>query len=672
MCGIAGVWGKSRRECLEHSLALLRHRGPDAQGIFEDKSRGVGLVHARLSILDPRPCGNQPMVSEDGKVVLTYNGEIYNYRELRRELENSECAIGSSPSNPLVNKTLAQNGPLGGGAKRGGWRGNSDTEVLLRLYLHSKERKKSFPQMLRQLNGIFAFAIWDGNSEELLLARDAFGVKPLYFASRQEQFVFGSEIKAMMPFLQAQGELDEVALERYLTFLWCPGEQTPNRLIRKINPGEFLRLRDANIIEKSSWFDLPCGRASPRPAVVQGPLTRALVRHLRRAVHLQMISDVPLGAFLSGGLDSSAVATFAREMDPSLRCFTIDAGQSSQEGFDHDLPYARKVAQHLKVQLEVIRVAPEQLAAGIEDMIYQLDEPLADPAPLHVLFICKLARQHGIKVLLSGVGGDDLFAGYRRHQALAWLRWLGRVPRPARSVLEQLTQQLPPNLPVARRLAKLLGAAQQANDGQLLELFRWIGRKELEALYSDSFRKSVEQTLAEQPLLDFLAGIPHDTSPLDRALALEQRFFLTDHNLLYTDKMSMAAGVEVRVPFLDPELVEFAARIPNSMKLRGRNGKWILKKAMEPFLPQEVVYRPKTGFGAPLRRWLRVELRDWLAETLSPERIRHRGLFRPEAVQKLIAHNAQGRVDATYTLFSLACIEVWCRRFQDGQGRRFA
>jgi asparagine synthase (glutamine-hydrolysing) len=216
---------------------------------------------------------------------------------------------------------------------------------------------------------------------------------------------------------------------------------------------------------------------------------------------------------------------------------------------------------------------------------------------------------------------------------------------------------------MVRRLTKFLGAGCSEGDDQIVELFRWLGKSELTFLYSKSFREALGDSLAEQPMIEFLAGVSNDASPLDRLLALEQRFFLADHNLLYTDKMSMAEGVEVRVPFLDPDLVDFAARIPDAMKQRGREGKWIFKKAMEPYLPQEVIDRPKSGFGAPLRRWLKIEMRDWLANILSVSRLKKRGLFEPAAVQRLIQNNQSGRIDAAYTLFSLACIEIWCQRF---------
>jgi len=323
------------------------------------------------------------------------------------------------------------------------------------------------------------------------------------------------------------------------------------------------------------------------------------------------------------------------------------------------------VAAHLKVPLEVVRIDATRMAEDLPEMVAQLDEPLADPAPLNVLYISRLAREHGIKVLLSGAGGDDLFTGYRRHRALMAEDLWSWLPRSARVGLERLTGRLDQRRPLGRRLRKLFNGASLDGDARLVNYFRWVDRKDFTALYTSEFRAALGAARAEDPILAFLADLPPNTSRLERMLTLEQRFFLTDHNLTYTDKMSMAVGVEVRVPFLDLDMVEYAARIPVRFKQRGREGKWVLKKAMEPYLPQDVIYRPKTGFGAPLRRWMRVELRDLLADVLGEQSLRRRGLFEPAAVQRLIQANDKGQIDASYTLLSLMCIELWCRRFVD-------
>ncbi|OQX12635.1 MAG: asparagine synthase (glutamine-hydrolyzing) [Desulfobulbaceae bacterium A2] len=637
MCGIAGCFlaGGVAPDpaALQAASAAIAHRGPDDSGVFVDQAPGIGLVHARLSILDLSPLGHQPMSGADGAVVLVFNGEIYNFRELRHELIGQGVAF----------------------------RGQSDTEVLLQMYLAEGEA------MLPRLNGIFAFALWDSRSQTLLLARDALGVKPLYYAAMHDGFFFASEIKALTSWLPNAPALDLAALRRYLSFLWCPGEGTPFQAVRKVLPGEAVQVRQGRIERRWRWYRLPSVRGVVADLKEEDALAGTLA-HLRQAVRRQLVADVPVGAFLSGGLDSSAIVALAREEQPDIRCFTIEAVGGQEEGATDDLPYARRVAKHLHVPLEVISIDAGRMADDLERMVVQLDEPLADPAPLNVLYICQLARQHGMKVLLSGAGGDDLFSGYRRHRALELERYWNWLPVSCREGIEGMAKGLNQRRAWARRLRKFLNGAGLDGDERLVHYFVWAGRDDLVALYSPAFRSTMGDAVAEAPMLEFLAELHPAAGPLERMLALEQRFFLADHNLIYTDKMSMATGVEVRVPFLDLEMVEFAARIPAKLKQRGRIGKWVLKKAMEPYLPHDVIYRPKTGFGAPLRRWMRHELRELLGDLLSPDSLKRRGLFEPFAVQRLISANDSGRVDASYTLLSLVCIEIWCRAYLDRSG----
>jgi asparagine synthase (glutamine-hydrolysing) len=305
------------------------------------------------------------------------------------------------------------------------------------------------------------------------------------------------------------------------------------------------------------------------------------------------------------------------------------------------------------------------MASDLESMVAQLDEPLADPAPLNVLYISQLARQSGMKVLLSGAGGDDLFTGYRRHRAIQAERLWSWLPSSARNMLERATASLDQRRASSRRFAKLFRGAGLTGDRRIANYFTWASNADILALYSPAMREAVRDIDVLAPMTDFIAPLPRSVSSVDRMLALEQRFFLPDHNLTYTDKMSMAVGVEVRVPFLDLELVDFAARIPARFKQRGAVGKWVFKRAMEQYLPREVIYRPKAGFTAPLRRWMQNELRPIVGDYLSPDSLRRRGLFDPAAVSLLVDANLAGRVDANHTILSLLCIEIWCRRFVD-------
>ncbi len=632
MCGIAGYFGSFTPKQLARADSLQTHRGPDADGMWFDSGAGIGLAHRRLSILDLSPTGAQPMGSEDGSVVVVFNGEIYNFRELRAELE-------------------------AGGHH---FRGHSDTEVLLRLYLVHGE------QMLGRLNGIFAFALWDKRDKSLFIARDALGVKPLYYTETVTGFAFASELKALLCLSPEARALDVPALHRYLTFLWCPGAGTPLRGVHKLLPGEAMVVQASRIARRWTWYQLPIFRGV-KADLSEADALAGTVDALRRAVHRQLVADVPVGAFLSGGLDSSSVVAFAREQAPDIRCFTIEAASGQESGAADDLPYARRVARHLNVPLDVVRIDASRMAQDLERMVVQLDEPLADPASLNVLYISQLAREQGVKVLLSGAGGDDLFTGYRRHVAVQYEHYWQWLSPGARRGLERWTSGLDQRNPLLRRLAKLFSGVGLKGDARLAAYFAWARESELLELYTPEFRASLGQACAAGPMLDFLKPLPASVRPLDRMLALEQRFFLADHNLTYTDRMSMAAGVEVRVPFLDLDLVEHAARVPLGLKQRGRVGKWVLKKAMEPYLPKDVIYRPKTGFGAPLRRWMRHDLRHLLGDLLSVDSLKRRGLFEPAAVQRLIVRNDSGKADAAYTLLSLLCIEIWCRASVDGR-----
>lgn len=639
MCGILGFSGSFDPALLHAGLRSISHRGPDDSGVFVDAASSIGLGHVRLSILDLSSLGHQPMTSADGAVFIVFNGEIYNFRELRAQLE----------------------------AEGNAFRSHTDTEVLLALY---RARGNA---MLGLLNGIFAFAIYDRADQSLFLACDAMGVKPLYFSEGDRGFVFASELKALLACGDIEASLDVTALSRYLGFLWSPGGATPLKGVYRLGPGEALRVKRGHIVRRWRWAEsmwIKPGFGAVRAATGQtttdaADAIRQVREGVRTAVHRQMVADVPVGAFLSGGLDSSAVVAMAREVSPDIDCFTIDTGPVRDAGVTDDLPYARRVAKHLGVKLHEIRVDSPRMAADLERMVFQLDEPLADPAPLNVFYISQLARQHGVKVLLSGAGGDDLFTGYRRHRALMLERYWAWLPLAARVGLRDISRHLGQGGALGRRVTKAFAHADWPADKRLTGYFLWADPAQVLGLFAPEHRAALVHEAMTAPMEGYLASLHPGLPPLQRMLALEQRFFLADHNLLYTDKMSMAVGVEVRVPFLDNDLVRLANALPPGIKQRGTEGKWVLKKAMEPYLPHEVIYRPKTGFGAPLRHWLRHELRELVDDTLSADTLRRRGLFDPKAVAALVADDRAGRVDAAYTILGLVCIEIWCRKFLD-------
>lgn len=633
MCGIVGLWGKFSEGDLRCGLASIAHRGPDDEGIMSP-GHGVWFGQRRLSIIDLSASGHQPMSAAGVPVTIIYNGEVYNFRELKEELQLAGYSF----------------------------RGTSDTEVILAMYLAFGD------EMLKRLNGIFALAIWDGRSRRLLLARDPVGVKPLYVTRGSRGLAFASEIKALFASKAVPAVVNRRAVLAHLGFLWSPGDQTIAANVSKILPGEAVWLSGPDAVERR-WFyaDLPI---APVPHVGDSrSIAEGLVSAIRSAVQRQMVSDVPVGAFLSGGLDSSSIVAFAREFAGAngLQCFTIaqSGGSTETEGFADDLPYATRVADHLGVELQTVNVGSE-MADRLETMIYHLDEPTADPAALNTLFISELARSQGIKVLLSGSGGDDILTGYRRHYALQQERWWAWLPLGVRRFIAALAGRLPVGHPLVRRIGKALAYADLDEARRLISYFLWVKPETAVCLLRqlDGAEKlSVDDLFS--PMLGTLSRFSSTAAPLEKMLYLEGKHFLADHNLNYSDKMGMAAGVEIRVPLLDLEVVEFAARIPINMRQNGAVGKWILKRAMEPYLPHDVIYRPKTGFGAPLRVWFRGRLKPLVDDVFSESAIRSRGLFDVAVVRELLARDAAGQVDATYPIFSMMCIEMWCRRFVD-------
>lgn len=651
MCGIAGFQGRFDLALIQRMTDTLAHRGPDGQGTFvHDGADSIrtALGHRRLSIIDLSDAGAQPMhpLPDTGggrrsELTLVYNGEIYNFQTLRDELVLQGHEFAS----------------------------RTDSEVLLHLY-----EQHGF-SMLDRLNGIFAFAIHDDRPDGrpdgmprggLFLARDQLGVKPLYVACIDDGFLFGSEIKALLEEPRLPRDIDHIALHNTLAYLWSPAPRTMLRAVRKLEPGCALVVHGGRVVIDWRYFTLPYDGSTFLNS--EPELVAELQQRLRTAVARQLVADVPVGAFLSGGLDSSAIVAMMRATLPSaeIAAFTIAfRDEPDTEGNPSDLPYARKVARHVGVDLHEVLI-DANVIGRLPELVSLLDEPQADPAPINALIIAEHARAIGIPVLLSGAGGDDLFSGYRRHWALQFESRWSWLPESARIGLQRVATGIGGQRnPILRRFSKMFAHAGDSPERRLASYFLWSTEAVRSALYTDDFAETVAGADTLAPLLSSLAEIGDEHDPLQRMLFLETRHFLADHNLNYTDRAGMAVGVEIRVPLLDLDLVRFAAKVPSRFKQQGRVSKAILKRAMEQYLPKEVVYRPKSGFGAPLRRWLTRELRPMLEDTLSAAVLARRGIFRPDAVRRLIELNADGRIDASYTLFAIMCIELWLRRFVD-------
>lgn len=621
MCGIVGFINCENT----FDLGQIAHRGPDSHGIFEDGI--VTLGHTRLSILDPTEHSNQPFKSACGNYVLVFNGEIYNHSELRNRL------------------------------KYDGWVTTSDTETVLISLIELGSGA------INEFNGIFSFAFYDLKSKSLLIARDRFGVKPLYYGASNNTLVFSSEIKTLMKWEYIESDnIDYRALENYVRFLYSPGERTPLRSVKKLAPGMLLKLTwDGELLHKdiSTYIENYVPQLSKDNEVT---LINKLSLTLEAAVRRQLLADVPIGFFLSGGLDSSLIVAIVRKLYPDqrIKCFTIDTREfSNSEGFDDDLHYAKMVAKYLDVDLEIIP-STSGILKDFDKVVWHLDEPQADIAPFHVYNIAKHAREHGFKVLIGGTAGDDLFSGYRRHKVFYRLSCIKYIPKFIFVLFGYLLKILPlSNNSRIRRIKKLIGSLSEKGLDLIFSLYEWIPfRKSIDLFKTDNIK-----FYRFPHFYKLTNSISSDEYTLSDMLHLERKTFLVDHNLNYTDKMGMAAGVEIRVPFLDNDLVRFSESIPDGLKMKNGQPKYILKKVAELYLPKDVIYRKKTGFGGPVRKWISMDLSNRIASDLGKIHIDQQGIFNSAKISKLLNDNKTGRIDAAYPIWALLSIQSWLKQF---------
>jgi asparagine synthase (glutamine-hydrolysing) len=620
MCGIAGVAATDRAPAdpglLRAMTDVIAHRGPDGEGFHVDGA--VGLGHRRLAIID-LATGAQPMASDDQHVWITYNGELYNYRELRRELE----------ARGVVFRTA------------------SDTEVLLKSY------EAWDLECLPRLRGMFAFGIWDGRRRRVVLARDHVGIKPLVYAWDGRRLLFGSEPKALLADRALSRELDWEALGDYLVWHYVPSPRTIYRAIRKLPPASYLTLDldTATLVVRRYWTM----RFDPDPRPSEAEWLDGLLRHLDDAVTSHLVSDVPVGAFLSGGLDSSAVvAAMARASPGRVRTFSIGFDET---GFD-ELPHARAVAHRLGTDHYELVVKPDALEV-VPRLAWQLDEPFADASAIPTYYVSKITRQH-VTVALSGDGGDENFAGYRRYrEALATHRRLDRWPATlVKPLLGAAARLLPPGARGQATLAYL-------GDDPLGRYFRLVTAhypppgtllaKDARARLGGGHREVFERLARAAAAPDYVATLQ----------ALDVETYLPEDILTKVDRTSMLVSLESRVPLLDRPLMEFLATMPTAFKMRDGVGKYLLRRATQDRLPTSTLTRGKMGFGVPLGTWFRTDLADYTRDLLLGTRTRQRGLLDPVGVERLLAEHQAGPRDLSDAIWTLVCLEQWARQWQD-------
>lgn len=633
MCGIGGLVGDFLPGLMGAMNATQKHRGPDGEGIFEDADNGVALAHVRLAILDLTQAAAQPMYSSDGRFVLSYNGEIYNYKELRSELIERGCKFSST----------------------------GDTEVLLQAL------REWGPGALGRLNGMFAFALWDRLEKTLLLVRDPIGIKPLYYAQPgQGSLLFASEIKAMLADRRLPARPDPVALQQHLAYGHASSDRTAFEGIRRLQPGHMLvwRANSRKREVKRYWH--------PTFTISKTSRHRA-VEHLRSsltaAVSKQLVSDVPLGVLASGGLDSSAIAVMAcKDAKERMQAFTTRfEDDGALDTGVHDLPYARKLSASLGIPL-VERTIDPDVVSRLPRLIYHLDEPLADPAIFACFALCEEARRHGRIVLLSGQGGDELFCGYPRYWVMHLTRGMSNLPHFLKRGLARAAEKLPGAAEgragiFARRVRRALFAMHEPQTTRFLGMCSQTPQAVINSVLSADFKSQVKGDSFMDDCLAHMqqSGLHGLWQMQDRDLSI----YLPNHNLLYTDKLGMAAGTEVRVPLLDLDIVKEVLSYPYDWQLAGWRTKTLFRDAVRGVVPGAIIRRSKQGFGAPFRKWLRYDLRDLWADLASESALKARGWFDYAGVRRIRELSQAGKQDLYMLQWGILTLELWAREFLD-------
>ena len=630
MCGICGVYNLRHGQPVDRALlatmrATLRHRGPDDEGMHADGL--IGFAFRRLAILDLSPAGRQPMTNEDGSLWVAYNGEIYNYPELRKELE---------PRHPF--------------------RSRADTEVILHLY------EEHGDACLERLRGMFAFALWDARRRRLLLAVDRLGIKPLYYAQSDDALAFASETKALLTLPWVTRRIDPRSLDAYLSLLCVPAPMSIFKDVRRLPPGHKLVAENGGAVSVAPYWDMRFDEERGVPDAEWASRTRET---LRDAVRSHLLSDVPLGVLLSGGIDSSAiVALMSQASGERVKTFSIGfAGPGANGGAYDELAYARVVARRFNTEHHEMTVEPKA-ADILPRMVWHFDEPFANETAIPMYYVCQMARQH-VTVALGGVGGDEAFGGYPRYVAARALRPYLSLPPPLRSAVRLAARVIPQSAgdySFGTRLHKFLDGATGSPEDAYCNWQTAVPSALRRDVYAPALRDALDGADGAQSVRRALAAQP-DAAWLNRVLRADIMTYLPDNLLTYSDRMSMAHSLELRVPFCDHRVMEFAARIPPSVKLPGRDMKHVLKRAMEGLLPPEILYRRKQGFSVPVGEWLRADMAPMTRALLSRERLGRSGLFDSAAVERIRKSHARGAGNYTHLLWALIIFQVWHRLY---------
>jgi asparagine synthase (glutamine-hydrolysing) len=633
MCGIVGQLrprgDRVAPELLARMCAGLEHRGPDSRGIHHEDHVGLGIQRLRVIDLDT---GDQPIYNEDRSVVVVLNGEIYNYRELRHALQGRGHRFATQ----------------------------GDTEVIVHLY------EEHGADCVRHLHGMFAFALWDDRRQQLLIARDRVGKKPLVYSVRDGVLTFASELGALLQDHEIPREVDHVALDGYLAFGYVPTPLTAVDGVRKLPPAHTLTMRDGHVTLERYW-QLDYERKLDDAPIEE--LCERIRAGLRAATRRRLIADVPLGAFLSGGIDSSAVVAAMAEASPEpVRTFSI--------GFDHqafdELPHARAIAERFGTVHEEFLVRADAVEV-VPRIVRHYGEPFADSSAIPSFYLADLTRRH-VTVALNGDGGDESFAGYTRYVANAFAGRLDQIPAPLRRAAMAVGARLPDRGEVSslpNRLRRLTGTLALDGPARYARYMSWFDGDQRAGIYTPAFAATVRGRAAEDVIAAAWARTS-GTSVVDRMLEVDVSTYLVDDLIAKIDIATMAHGLEARSPFLDHELMELAASIPAGLKVRGGEKKWILRRALRGWLPDDILDRPKQGFSVPLSGWLRGDLRDWAREVLLDPGSLERGYFVGVEVERLLERHEGGADGDAKRIWALVMLEHWHREFIDAPSRAAA
>ena len=626
MCGIVGVIRNDRsdvdRDVVARMCAAIRHRGPDEEGFYFNGSVGLGM--RRLSIIDLKS-GQQPIHNQDRTAWIVFNGEIYNYRELRDKLEKLGHTFYT----------------------------NSDTEAIVHAY------DRYGTDCPKHLRGMFAFAIWDERTQELFLARDRVGKKPLLYAQVNGQFIFGSEFSALLLHPDVSREVHPEAIHHYLSFMCVPAPLTAYRAIRKLEPGHSLRYSKGEIRTERYWQP----DFSRKLNLSEQEAGERTIELLRDAVKVRLMSEVPLGAFLSGGIDSSAVvALMSEESSTPVKTFSI----GFEEQDFSELHHARRVAEHVGADHHEFIVRPDALEV-LPILVEHYGEPYADSSAIPTYYVARETRKH-VTVALNGDGGDESFAGYERYAAMQLAERYRRIPAPLREVvLRRAIEAIPSSSTQRGRVRDVKRFIQSASLPKVERYLRWVSVFDAAAkheLYSESFIRQTDEASAAR-LLDPWFARANGASIVDAVLLTDIMTYLPNDLLVKVDIATMANSLEARSPFLDHHVMEFAASLPAKYKLRGLTTKYLLKRVLQKLLPAENLNRRKMGFGVPIGHWLRGKLQPFLRETILADAALKRGLFKQETVRRLVEQHAGGERDYSHQLWTLLMLELWFQRFID-------